>query len=439
MLNEREQQLDDIFQHVAEAMDISPTDYKRAIDSYSAVGNWLHDGYQQNCYEPSAIEPDIYLQGSMRLGTVVRPIWEGKEVDFDVDLVCELQAKKQITSPGKIKKQVGDRLDDHGIYKTKLDEEGKRCWTLNYAKSEGIGFHIDVLPCIPDPNIGASITEKYLNTDRKYTQTTIAISDKVKDEYGWNTSNPRGFAEWFKDKNSTYTQYASKQKQQIFEKAINIDTQKHIFDSVDEVPDPLVHTPLQRAIQILKRHRDMRFTDNPEIKPISMIITRLAAELYQGETSIFSTLVNIVRKLSDYSGYVENRYFKLDESKVQADLIQRTHDGKWDVPNPVNPGENFADRWHEDAHIRAKMFFKWVRWVEEDLDKLLESKNVDEMANELKKIFGEENMTNAMKKYGEGLKSKRISGTLKMSAGTGMLGNTGNISVKGHTFYGKER
>jgi hypothetical protein len=36
-----------------------------------------------------------------------------------------------------------------------------------------------------------------------------------------------------------------------------------------------VKTPLQQAVQILKRHRDMMFADDPEHKPISVIITTL--------------------------------------------------------------------------------------------------------------------------------------------------------------------
>ena len=48
-------------------------------------------------------------------------------------------------------------------------------------------------------------------------------------------------------------------------------------------------------------------------------------------------------------------------------LITRTADGKWSILNPTNPGENFADRWHEDDHARAKAFFQWVGWLRDDL------------------------------------------------------------------------
>ena len=40
--------------------------------------------------------------------------------------------------------------------------------------------------------------------------------------------------------------------------------------------EPFTRAPLQRAIQLLKRHRDVMFADNPEVEPISMILTNLS-------------------------------------------------------------------------------------------------------------------------------------------------------------------
>ena len=36
--------------------------------------------------------------------------------------------------------------------------------------------------------------------------------------------------------------------------------------------------------------------------------------------------------------------------------------------NPVNPYENFAERWTEDGNARAKAFFKWVEWIKSDFE-----------------------------------------------------------------------
>ena len=66
--------------------------------------------------------------------------------------------------------------------------------------------------------------------------------------------------------------------------------EKRALASIDDVPTWERRTPLQRTIQILKRHRDVRFKDNCEFAPISMIITTLAAQAYQGEEDLYEAL-----------------------------------------------------------------------------------------------------------------------------------------------------
>lgn len=144
-----------------------------------------------------------------------------------------------------------------------------------------------------------------------------------------------------------------------------------LFNSVDDIPDIHVKTPLQRSIQLLKRHRDIYFSNsgNEKYKPISMIITVLAAQIYQNESSINETLTNLIYKLFEQSQQIQPT-FRFNESFSEStyNLITRTSDGKWKIPNPTNYGENFADKWHENDHARAKVFFQWVTQVYEELN-----------------------------------------------------------------------
>ena len=119
------------FEKIAEAIDIPPSKYQDAVDHYQAVGKYLEDGEYPGC----AGELSIYPQGSFRLGTVVRPIRDGIEASYDIDLVCELPIEKHWTNPRSVKLMVGNRLKEHGTYRKLLDEEGKRCWTLEYAEA----------------------------------------------------------------------------------------------------------------------------------------------------------------------------------------------------------------------------------------------------------------------------------------------------------------
>lgn len=329
---------------VAEDIDIPPGKYKEAVDRYEAVGRWLEGGN----YPGGVGAPDIYPQGSFRLGTVVRPIRGGVEADYDIDLVCQLAIPKDLTDPNTVKQAVGNRLNDHERYRRMLDEEGKRCWTLVYSEQDGIGFHLDVLPSVPD--------------QRHALDTSIAITHRQGTSYRWSASNPRGYGKWFDEKNqAAFLQVEVEQKRSIVELA------SAVYASVDEVPDQLIRTPLQRSIQIMKRHRDEMFNGEPDADyaPISMIVTTLAAHLYQGEPDVYQALTAIVSKLHGHAGLVEHR--SIDQALASLQLIRRMPDGTWYIANPVNGEENFADRWHEDDHARARAFFRWVDAVREDL------------------------------------------------------------------------
>ena len=73
-----------LLDRIARELDISPTDYKLAVQRYTAVGDWLQTGEYDGCEGVA----HIYPQGSFNLGTVVRPIRDGKEASYDIDLVC---------------------------------------------------------------------------------------------------------------------------------------------------------------------------------------------------------------------------------------------------------------------------------------------------------------------------------------------------------------
>ena len=333
----------EFLERVARDMDIPPGKYRDAVERYQAVGRWLEDGN----YPGFLGELSIYPQGSFRLGTVVRPIRLGVPAGYDIDLVCELPSTKGLTTPKAIKQMVGDRLKQHETYQRLLDDEGRRCWTLEYAEEDQIGFHLDVLPAVPDAGLS---------------QTAIAITHKGDAGYDWSPSDPRGYATWFHEKNeAAFVLHAAAQKQAIQRQ------ESHVYARVENVPDQLVRTPLQRAIQLLKRNRDLHF-NRPETigyAPISIIITTLAAHLYRGESDVHAALTTIVGDLQAHAALVDNGM--INPALADRGLIRRLPNGGWYIGNPVNPAENFADRWHEDGHARAHAFFSWLKALHTDL------------------------------------------------------------------------
>ena len=153
-MTHKEQGLGNLLDRIADELNITPTMMEKAIQSYQAVGEWIGDGLD---YEV-VIKP----QGSMNLGTVIRPIDDSD--DYDMDLVCLLKDGYKLPSE-QLKKIVGDRLKENRTYQKMLEKEGKRCWTMQYDE-----FHMDILYCsskdkvyLPDVSTAIRLTHKLDN------------------------------------------------------------------------------------------------------------------------------------------------------------------------------------------------------------------------------------------------------------------------------------
>jgi hypothetical protein len=358
---EKRLRFDSVTEELYKQIDITPTQYEAAITHYKAVAKCVVEG---------GVATDVYTQGSFAFGTVIRPYKEGRDADFDIDLVAQSSDDKLLITPKALKKSVGKCLAESQYHKDLLDhDEGRRCWTLNYAEKDGVGFHMDVLPCVHEEDsiireiILAGVTHSLANN-------AIAITDLNKDAsiYGWSTGNPHGLVDWFKTVNEPYLNVVSESQR------IRL-VEGKFYASIEAVPEPLLKSTLQRVIQLLKRHRDVRFDRQPDYKyrPISIIITalvaKIAAEKKLYHASVQELLNSVVDELSKYSSLNQNTY-RLEAEKLaqrNATIITRNTNG-WYLCNPVNPNENFAERWTEDDNARAKAFFKWVSWVKTDFD-----------------------------------------------------------------------
>lgn len=336
----------DFFKREIDKLDISPTNYKLAVDRYKAVGSCIEDYLKKEL----GLDVHIYPQGSFKIGTVTYPA--DRDDGYDIDLVCEVQEAKYKITPQKLKEIVGQALESDSVYKNMIDEEGRRCWTIIYKEQNGIKFHIDVLPSVPEH---IEIVE----------DTSIATTTRIKEgnivkEYVWDSTDPLAFAQWFDNINKK-----SYDSIQLNYRTFLYESNKNIYASVDDVPKELVKTKLQKIIQILKRHRDIRFvnSNNKDAKPMSMIITTLVATIYERvnieHEDIMITIKKIIEELAKYKTLIEHEEF------VSNGLIQKVN-GEWKIQNPV-ADENLADRWHEDNNKKAKAFFQWITWLEKDV------------------------------------------------------------------------
>ena len=325
---EIEQLLDDL----AQSLEIPAHRYESAERSYQSVGRWLD--------RPGSLFANVgvtvYAQGSFRLGTVVHPLHA--EEDYDLDVVCEVDLNKSMLSQAELKRRLGVEVTAyakaHGMSKP---VEARRCWTLNYA--DEAQFHMDILPSLPD---GAR--QRYLveaaGLNANGMEQALAITCIHDLAYrvisaDWPGSNPKGYADWFRARMKV-----------VFDARRQAIALREARASVEDIPEYRVKTPLQSAIQILKRHRDVRFEEEPEIRPISIIITTLAAHAYGQETTIAGALYGILNRMH---------------------LHVHDREGVSWIANPADPRENFADKW-EEVEEKKTAFFDWLQMAREDFE-----------------------------------------------------------------------
>lgn len=412
-LNEKQrQEFGDILSELGRTLDITRAQYEEAVKKYQAVGNWL--GKEDSELHP--YEVDILPQGSFRLGTMIRPI--NDEDELDIDLVCRLKSKPMRWTQFHLKQAVGNRLKANGDYKRMLDEEGRRCWTLNYA--DKTGFHMDILPAIishgyrdvlENAMSKASFGLGYPDFDKlaiRMTDNEIFSHYTESNVENWPKSNPFGYSIWFYDR----------AKVEIMEKR----SRMALSAAIEPVPAyQKEKLPLQRAVQILKRHRDMMFEGGDEDKPISIIITTLASRAYNKETNVLDALFRVVFNVESY---IEEKW---------SDEHQRYI--KW-IANPVNPEENFADKW-PDHPKREDNFYQWLEKVKEDVRNLVGQKGIIQVKAALAGPFGERIAEQTLSNYSKNMARKRERGELKMQYGSGLLGSVGT-TVDKHTFFGNQ-
>lgn len=403
-LNQQQrEEFEKIISALGESLDITETQYNALVQSYGAVGKYLKDDPELSAYDP-LVSP----QGSLRLGTIIQPINEGD--DMDVDLVFRLNDKNPTWTQKTLKDKVGTRLAASPMYGTMLDEEGRRCWTLLYRQDSGNlkeRYHMDILPSVAnkeyDEHMRRILAEAF--DINKLDSLSIRITDREREGYStqtniqeWLKSNPDGYAIWF----------ANKCREKVSKRQL---LTEDIIPIAKYNPNK---TPLQRIVQILKRHRDIMFNHDKK-KPISIIITTLAAQAYRGESDMLAGLFNVVEHLRDG--------------------ITKDDNGNDKVANPLNPEENYAEKWIGDPQRRAN-FYNWHDAVKRDLNAILSSKGTA-IWNSMNKPFGQLIAESANKRYTESKKASFKSGGAKIAA-SGVLGSIGQVLNAGNTFYGEE-
>ena len=282
-----------------------------------------------------------------------------------------------------------------GTYR-EMRQQKNRCIRLVYARK----FHIDITPAVPE---------------RVRQDGPLFVPDRELSI--WCASHPVGFAD-------RYAEIANA-KPILIHSFGERDDGRIVAGHAQQVEPLPEHgfekTPLQRVTQLLKRDRDEHFQRDLDRRPTSILLTTLTAHSYAAEVRIaaydlFEFVTRVVARL--------NEFIEVKES--------RTGSPSYHVANPVNPQENFAEKWSR-ADYEA-----FVRWQSVLLRKLgavasTKGRGIDVMLQSLSEGFGKARVLAAAAALGADTSRVHQAGRLRVAGATGILGLAG--SAMGATVY----
>ncbi|MGH7687515.1 MAG: hypothetical protein ACREN2_11965 [Candidatus Dormibacteria bacterium] len=367
--------LDALIDGTFDELDITKPMHDFAVAKHGTVG-----GFLTARGAAAGIDVLAYAQGSLRIGTPILPLAGG---DFDIDTVLLYGFGKGQISQDQLKLRAG--LDLHAFLQTPEAhadglirlEEGSRAWTLSWPQHN---FHMDVLPAIPKLGVASD--------------TAIQLPDR--DLVIWQDSDPRGFAIWFAQR---------AERRLVFKEA---------RAQVEAVPVFRNRNPLQRAVQVLKRHRDLYFQHDDENKPASVIVTTLAAHAYDGRADIFSAVVAIASTMEQY---IEKRGIET-----------------W-VQNPVVPTENFAHKWVSHP-VREQRFQQWMADLNRELQ-TAQTQGWPAAVPTFERLFGAEPVQKAAVRIGNDRRALREQGAITIAGAAATLSTGAGTKLRDHTFHGE--
>jgi hypothetical protein len=372
---------------ICQSLELTRTQQENARDRYESVGEWLAKSPSNLLHGVT-----IYPQGSIALGTTVRPIGHN---EHDVDLVCFMPALSEAMPPDLVKCAVGERLRENAYY-AKILEEKRRCWRLNFAGE----FHMDITPSIQNvhcQNGGELVPDKALKS--------------------WKPTNPRGYRDLFERRASIKPNIARLRAEFAADSG-----------SVEALPTLDGNKDvLRRAVQVAKRHRDIYFLKRDcDLAPISVIVTTLLARSYEmcATNRVYDNgydlLLDTVHLMKVY---------------VETDVVNgHKH---WLVRNETTEGENFAEKWNSDTRL-PKAFYDWHDALVTTIETTDAALGLDELSRQLSASFGEEPATAALRSFTDTVSAGRVSKTLGVGRGVGLATAASTIiPVRANTFFGR--
>lgn len=360
---------EEIYNQIAQKIQLTETMKNLAGKRYETIASLIHNNISP--------EPDIYAQGSFKMKTTSKP-YESEE--YDIDFIVEIESNyfEGLTPEQALTKL--QKLFDTDLYRDKVEIKN-RCLRIKYANE----FHMDFTPVFKKKDI-------------------IMVPDKKYNKY--TESNPKEYMDWFETiacnyNKDFYNQYTEK-----------LET---IRSEIEELENDIfvAKPPLKRAIQLIKRARDVYFHDK-DYSPSSILLTTL------------------------YTRYTDSSYSTINEILQNVTMVLLNKGKEIDATNPTLKEEDFSKVWNEDKNYYTH-YIEFLRYFSESLSNL----NNKNQVSIFQKLFGEKIVDNVFEdrvKYNEQLIEKKGMLSKGDILSTSMIfilneATFSGIKAKANTFY----
>lgn len=392
---------------VAFRIQLTPTDYKKAKERYTAINSYL-DRPESLLHNRIEI---YYPQGSMAIGSTIASNLTTDH--FDLDTIAQLLIS-QHTNPAEVLDLLFSALNGlpGSRYYGKVTRNS-RCVTVEYED----GMRIDVAPMV---RRGATPErESVLFHHRRETP----------GDPGYHkVANPYGFAVWFNARTPPEEMFAEQYAALI---------KSHMtFAEAEQEPIPDQEDAHKKsmaliALQLTKRYRNVRFDRRKVCRPPSVLLAKWVADAAGGGR---------VRLIDELLYQVRRMRHVLSDHIATGRLVH--------VVNPVCAEDVLTDRWPANQADQLLFVEDFDHFIAQ-LERLHSECPIEEVRDILSDLFGERPSADAVKGFSDmyGNRVQRgglyVPGSHVTSGSAALVGLSAAASAyarptPGHTFFGDE-
>ena len=399
--------VDVLLADVAIRVQLSRTDYDKAVSRYQAINAWI-----ERAGSPLKDLVELfYAQGSMAIGATTASRLRTDE--FDIDVVAQLDLPVGVPPRVPLDLLYESIRGEPGSRYYRMTKRRTRCVTVDYSDD----MHLDVTPVLR--MAGSPERQSWIFHHRP--------------EAPWEPSfhliaNPYGFAEWFKANTPPDDAFAN-----VFE--ARAAAYRPVVAKADSEPVPQQEPPFRKSkavivLQLLKRWRNVQYDSRQGRRPPSIMVAKLVADAANHTGRLSEELLLQAQHM--------RRVFR--EAHNQG---ERVH-----IVNPVCTEDVLTDRWPESLQEQT-LFLSDLENLVQKVERLVAGCDLREMRETMASLFGEAPARDAIRAFnermGEGIRDGHSRHELHRgrlailpSTAAGMAPSTTKPTPK-QTFYGTER